>query len=139
MPQLAAMDAPMDLFCLLVGGMLRATLPGPELAVEWQHSVAKTLWEERYRIDGDRLLLADACVKGTGAGMEPPPDAVRRADAWCWQPRRALPELALTWSTHTADYRLCAQGTCKTLGEWIGPVDDGTVVVVRPCNAAAKR
>src|SRR5512140_538657 len=109
MPQVPAMDTPMDAFCLLVAGMLRATLPGPDLAIEWQHSVAKTRWEERYRIEGDRLLLAGACVEGTGAGMEPPPEAVRRAGAWCWQPQRALPELALTWSTYAADYRLCAQ------------------------------
>jgi hypothetical protein len=129
----------MDALCLLVAGVLRATLPGSELAVEWQHSVAKTRWTERYLIENDHLLLADACVEGSGAGMEPPPEAVRRAGAWCWQPRHALPELALTWSAYTADYRLCAHDVCNTLRDWVGPVDDGTVVTVRPCNAAAKR
>jgi hypothetical protein len=128
-----------DAFCLIVAGVIRATLPGPDLAVEWQHSVAKTRWEERYRIDDDHLLLTEARVEGSGAGMEPPPESELRDGIWSWHPRRSVDELRLTRSTYTSDYRLCTQRACTTLGDRIGRVDDGTVVIVRPCNAAAER
>ena len=123
----------MDVVCLLVAGVVRATLPEPEFTLEWQHSVEKVRWEERYRVDGDHLVLAEARVAGSGAGMEPPPGAVLNAGEWSWQPRRVLPELPLTYSTFTRDYRLCWRHACRDLGALAGPLAEGTVVVVRPC------
>ncbi len=123
----------MDAFCLIVAGVVRASVPGPEFTLSWQHSVEKVRWEERYRISGDHLILAEARVQGSGAGMEPPPEAVLRGGTWSWQPRRELAELKLTYSRFAPDYRVCWQRTCRRLGALAGPLADGTVVVLRPC------
>ena len=72
----------MNAVCLIVAGVVRATLPTDHYTLAWQHSVEKTRWEESYRIDGDRLRLTAARIQGLGAGMEPPRDAVLRGGWW---------------------------------------------------------
>lgn len=125
--------------CLLVAGVVRATLPTTDFSIAWDHSVEKTRWEERYRIDGSRLELTEARVQGMGAGMEPPPGAVLQNGWWRWQPRReALPELRLTFSNYTTDYRLCWNQRCDALATVLGqPPDNGEVVSLRPCAPSA--
>ena len=115
---------------------MRATLPGPEFTLAWTHSVEKTRWEETYRIAGDRLLLVEASVEGSGAGMEPPPGAQLRDGRWSWQPQTAHAELRLTHSTYTRDYTLCANGRCADLGDRVGAMAEGEVVTVRSCEGA---
>ena len=129
----------MDAVCLLIAGVIRATLPATEFSLAWDHSVEKTRWEEHYRIDGRGLELTEARVQGMGAGMEPPPGAVLQNGWWRWQPRRgALAELRLTFSTFTSDYRLCWNQRCEELAAVLGhrPAD-GEVVSLRPCAATA--
>ena len=90
----------MDPICLLVAGVVRAaTLPASEFTLSWVHSVQKTLWEERYRVDGDGLLLFEARVQGTGAGMELPPGAILAAGVWTWNPLRHLQALRISMSS----------------------------------------
>ena len=127
----------MNAICLIVAGVVRATLAGPEFTLAWTHSVEKTQWEETYRIDGNRLMLVTARVEGSGAGMEPPPGAQLRDGRWTWQPQSAHPELRLTRSTFTRDYTLCANGRCADLGERIGATAEGEVVTVRVCEAGS--
>ena len=121
--------------CLIVAGVVRATLPGPEFTLAWTHSVEKTRWEETYRIDSDQLVLVEARVEGSGAGMEPPPGARLRDGRWTWQPQSAHPELRLTESTFTQDYTLCASGRCADLGDRVGATAEGEIVTVRACAA----
>ena len=127
----------MNAICLIVAGVVRATLPGPEFTLAWTHSVEKTRWEETYRIDGDRLMLVTARVEGSGAGMEPPSGAQLRDGRWTWQPQSVHPELRLTESTFTRDYTLCTGGRCADLGERIGATAEGEVVTVRVCEAGS--
>lgn len=125
----------MNGICLLVGGVLRATLPGPEFTLAWEHSVEKVEWRERYAADSGRLRLVEARVEGSGAGMEAPSGATLRDGAWTWTPATApLPELRLTFSSFTRDYRLCSAARCATLGELAAPLADGDVVTVRACG-----
>jgi hypothetical protein len=77
-------------------------------------------------------VLTEARVQGSGAGMEPPPDAVMSGGGWTWHPNTRIAELRLTRSTFTRDYALCWRERCAELGALVGDVDDG-VVVVRPC------
>lgn len=121
-------------FCFLVAGIVRATLPAPEFTLAWDHSVQKSRWEEHYRLDGDGLVLTEASVTGTGAGMEPPPSATFRNGVWSWQPHTRLPELVLTHSRFTTDYTVCAKRDCRTLSALVGPVDDGAAVIVHRCR-----
>ena len=123
----------MGAVCLLVAGALVATLPGNDFSVSWTHSVAKTRWVEAYRVEGASLRLVEASIEGSGAGMEPPPDAVLRDGRWHWRPGRVLDELVLARSFHAADYALCTASGCSPLAELAGPAADGGSLVIRPC------
>ncbi len=126
--------------CLFVAGKLLATLPVTEFTLAWTHSVEKTRWEEHYRIEGVHLVLERAQVQGSGAGMEPAPDAVWRDGSWSWTPRTGpLRELRLTESSFTADYQLCTKRGCRPLHALTGKQPDGTMVVAAPCAAKAPR
>ena len=124
--------------CLLVAGVIRATLPGPDFTLAWTHSVEKTRWEERYGIERDALVLLEARVAGMGAGMEPPPSARLVDGAWTWAPGTSLPELKLSRSSYTADYTLCWREGCRELGALVPDAPDDVPVVVRPCARAER-
>ena len=121
--------------CLFVAGMLRASLPATEFTLAWDHSVEKTRWEERYRVDGARLVLTQARIQGSGAGMEPAASARLRDGWWTWQPALApLPELRLTLSPYTRDYDICWREQCRSLRDLSAIRDPTAVVDVRPCR-----
>lgn len=61
--------------CIAVAGALVAALATEGFSLVWSHSVEKTEWREEWRVEGSRLRLAEAAVRGSGAGMEPPTDA----------------------------------------------------------------
>ena len=127
----------MNAICLIIAGVVRATLPGSEFTLAWQHSVQKTSWEESYELAGDRLMLVEARVESSGAGMEPPPGARLRDGRWVWQPHSTHSELRLTRSTFTPDYRLCSAGRCANLADWVGVAAEGDILIVRPCDEPA--
>ena len=53
----------------------------------WTHSVEKTRWEEDWRVRPDGLEILEARIEGSGAGMEPPPDAVFDGHLWRYHPK----------------------------------------------------
>ena len=119
--------------CLLVAGVVVASIPADEFTLAWQHSVEKTRWEERYRVAGSRLALVEAGVAGMGAGMEPPEGARLAHGRWLWKPRIApLPELKLTRSAFAHDYDVCWRGHCQTLAALTGSPSTA-VITVRAC------
>ena len=120
--------------CLALGTKTVA-LPTDHLTLAWRHSVEKSGWEEDYVLRGGRLVLEEARIQGTGAGMEPPPDAVLRSGWWHYVPRLPpLPEVRLTLSPYTADYRLCWDGSCRGLGQLLGATGETAVVTLRACS-----
>jgi hypothetical protein len=121
--------------CLFVAGALAATLPEPAFTVEWTHSVAKTRWIESYVVAGRSLVLVEASVEGSGAGMEPPPEAVLRGGRWQWRPQRTLAELELARSAFAPDHQLCTASGCRALGTLVRASTDDAVVVIRACAA----
>ena len=125
--------------CLGLTAIVWITIPATEFTVAWNHSVEKIRWEEDYRIEGDRLHAVAARVRGTGAGMEIPENAVKRDNSWEYLPRtRFLEKLRLTRSSFTEDYQLCWEGTCRTLTDLLGPSEDGDVVEVFACPDGIK-
>jgi len=97
-------------------GLAEVSLPVAAFTLAWTHSVERVAWEEDYRVAGDRLVLVEARVKGSGAGMDPPPGAVLRDGWWHYRPDLPpLPALRLTRSSAAADYTLCAAGECRSL------------------------
>ena len=101
----------------------------------WTHSVEKTAWQEDWRITSRGLELTAARVKGSGAGMEPPPDA-RLVGGWFqWQPKPApMPEVALANSGAAGEWRLCHAGHCRTLSAIFGRPLGMHVTVMRACQ-----
>jgi hypothetical protein len=89
-------------------------------SLSWTHTVEKTLWQEDWLIEGDRLLLTRASVQGSGAGMEPPAEARLDHGSYVWEPMTERSEIVLRRDPHAGDWRLCAAGRCDTLGNWLG-------------------
>ena len=121
--------------CIVVGTAL-VQVPAQRFTLRWQHTVEKILWEEDYVVAGEWLYLVAARVRGSGAGMEPPPGSVRDGDGWRYQPadpwRRTV---TLARSEFGADYELCIDGRCQLLGQWApGPLAPTTLAA---CPARA--
>ncbi len=122
----------MSLLCVATTAAL-VKLAAPSFTLAWTHSIEKVRWEEDYRVVGHRLELVEARVKGSAAGMEPPPDAKLRDGYWHYAPKdRWHDALRLTRSPYAADYELCIAGKCRSLAA-IAPQAEG-VTRVYPCN-----
>jgi hypothetical protein len=119
--------------CILIAGAVRAVLPGDTFTVAWAHSVQRSQWEERYRVLPDALVLDEARVQGSGAGMEAGEHAVLRDGWWTWQPRQRFPSITLTVSSFTGDYRICTVARCAALRELAGTTTEGAAVEIAPC------
>ncbi len=128
------MSAVAATLCVILGANMVA-LPTGRFTLVWTHSVEKTGWQEDYALRGGSLVLTEARIESTGAGMEPPPDAVFRRGWWSYKPHLPpLPELRLTLSPYTADYRLCWHSKCHALATLAGAKDPSGTVVVRRCG-----
>ena len=101
--------------CVVLAAGLTLIAPGDRFQLVWTHSVEKVEWREDWRIADGRLILELASVVGSGAGMEPPPQAVFREDRYVWNPGITQAELVLARSDFTRDWRLCADGICRAL------------------------
>lgn len=115
--------------CILAAG-LQWVLPADAFTLAWTHSVEKVRWEEDYRRDGDTLVLQSARIRGSGAGMDPPPDAVWRDGAWHYTPTLArFPRLVLANSVFGGRYDVCVAGRCRSLPAAEEPT------VIEPCES----
>lgn len=117
--------------CILAAGKV-AALAVTAFTLSWTHSVEKTLWEEDWRVTPAGLEIVEARIKGSGAGMEPPADAVLEDGWWRYAPAVSpRPELVLAASGATgAGWSLCAEGSCRLVG-----AAAGEPVILKPCSA----
>lgn len=124
-------------FCLGVAfATVLAVIPVERVTLAWEHSVEKVRWEEDYAAHAGRINPVAARVKGSGAGMEPPPGAVLRDGWWHYKPASyALEKITLTRSTYAGDYQLCWAGACRTLTALLGPpTKEGVTVELFVCQ-----
>ncbi len=119
--------------CFASAGLVKA-LQLAAFTLVWTHSVEKIDWQEDWRVTAEGLQIVAARVKGTGAGMEPPPEA-RLVDGWWrWQPDRPPQrELVLGNSGAAGEWRLCDQGACRTLSDILGHPVGRHVTVLSRC------
>lgn len=105
----------------------------------WTHSIEKVDWQEDWRVTPAGLELVQARVKGSGAGMEPPPEA-RLVDGWFqWKPERApMREVVLGNSGAAGEWRLCQDGMCRTLSEIVGHPIGANVTTMSICEQQQK-
>ena len=119
--------------CLAAAGFSLA-LPVQAFTLACTHSIEKIRWEEDYLVVGGRLRLTEARIRGSGAGMEPPADAVFRQGVWHYTPPLPpLERLRLTRSSYTADYSLCWDGMCRPMGTLAGAPDATPILEIAPC------
>lgn len=127
--------------CLAAAGLM-LSVPTPTFTLGWTHSIEKIQWEEDYTVvstpDGARLRLTEARIGGSGAGMEPPPDAVLTNGVWRYTPSLApLERLNLARSGYGADsgidYRLCWDGGCHDMVELVGAPAVAPLVEIFAC------
>jgi hypothetical protein len=118
----------------LAAGSLSAVLALQAFTLAWNHSIEKVRWEEDWRIEGQALVLAEARIRGTGAGMEPPPGAVLRQGVWHYRPALPpLPRLRLSHSSFAQGYELCAAGDCQPLADHLPGSNNGLVIDLFAC------
>lgn len=118
-------------------------LPLERFTLAWTHSIEKVRWEEDYAVVWDRdqgwlLEALESRVQGSGAGMEPPPDA-RWRDGWFDYRPMAKPvkALHLSRSDFVPDYELCTTSGCRSLADHL-PSDGGTTLV-QACRGSGVR
>ncbi len=120
--------------CLSAGGAVVTLLQASVFTLAWTHSVERVRWEEDWHAGADGLTVVSARIRGSGAGMEPPPGAEWREGWWHYRPALApQPGLTLALSDYAGDYTLCAEGTCRTLGALLGEPRGAWQVQLYPC------
>jgi hypothetical protein len=118
----------------LAAGAVGAVLAVKAFTLTWIHSIEKIRWEEDWRIEDRALVLTEARIRGSGAGMEPPEGAVLKNGIWHYRPR--LPPqsvLRLTHSPHAAGYTLCTAAVCRPLADHLPEMDNNAVIEISEC------
>ena len=123
----------------LAAGLLSATLATNSFTLTWIHSIEKVRWEEDWRVDSGALVIDEARIRGSGAGMEPPANAVLKNGVWHYRPAQIRHEkLRLTHSPYVRGYEFCSakngQLLCQPLAELLPRIDNNVVIEVRPCS-----
>ncbi len=108
----------MSALCLLGGGVV-LRVAATAFTLSWTHTIEKTEWIEHWTVEPDRLVLTEAQVEGSGAGMEPPPEARLEGHFYVWEPNQTRAKIVLRRDPHAGDWRLCAEGRCANLGDWL--------------------
>ena len=123
----------------LAAGTLVATLAVNNFTLAWTHSIEKVRWEEDWRVDGNALVIDEARIRGSGAGMEPPENAVLKDGVWHYRPAQIRHEkLRLTHSPYVHGYEFCntknGQSQCQQLADLLPRIDNNAVIEIRPCD-----
>ncbi len=120
------------MICLVAGKVIAPLMAGA-ITLAWTHSVEKILWEEDWRSGPAGLELLEARVRGSGAGMEPPPEARFSHGVYSWHP--SVPpqtDVVLRRSGATADWRICIAGQCRPMDTYVPAEADP--VVMKECE-----
>jgi hypothetical protein len=122
----------MSVLCL-ASGLLGARIAVAGFTLAWMHSIEKLRWEEDWRVEDAELVLVEARVRGTGAGMEPPPEARFEGGVWRYPGRVRTARLDLAHSPYTAGYELCVAGRCAPLAAHLPGLPDSATIRLEPC------
>ena len=98
------------------GGVLK--IAATSFLLSWTHSVEKVPWQESWTVSSQGLVLSEARIKGSGAGMDPPADAVLKDGWYIYHPN--IPprgEIILAASGKTGGgWTFCSKKKCMELG-----------------------
>jgi hypothetical protein len=118
--------------CILAGA-LHTVLAMNAFTLAWTHSIEKVRWEEDYRREGQVLVLESARIRGSAAGMEPPPDSVFSNGVWHYTPAsNKFAQLTLANSSFGGNYELCIDGKCRPLA--FSTKTENEPTIIKPCE-----
>lgn len=121
----------MAIGCVIAGTV--AIKLAASFTLAWTHSVERIEWQEDWRATPAGLVLEEVRVQGSGAGMEPPDDAVRVGDFYVAHPKLGPQrEILLRRSGATADWRVCMDGSCRPMGDLLP--QDADPVTLTTCE-----
>ena len=123
----------MSVLCL-ASGLLGARIAVASFTLAWLHSVEKVRWEEDWRVEGAELVLVEARVRGSGAGMEPPPGARFEHGVWRYPGALRTAHLDVAHSPYTSGYELCLTGRCGPLAAHLPGLPDNATIRLAPCT-----
>lgn len=122
--------------CFAAAGVVKV-LSVTAFTLAWTHSIEKIEWQEDWHVTPQGLQLVEARVKGSGAGMEPPPEARLVNDWFQWSPKMApLPQVVLGNSGLAGEWRICTDGHCRTLSNVLGRKLGAEPTVMKICDGA---
>ncbi|MBN2752745.1 MAG: DUF1850 domain-containing protein [Rhodospirillaceae bacterium] len=110
------------LLCV-AAGHFSVAMYAPRFTLSWEHSIERVEWRETWAVHTKTLSLVEARIKGTGAGMEPPDDAVLK-DGWFIYVPKVKPQVRLTLpdSGYAKPMRLCLpKEKCRPLRAFLPP------------------
>jgi len=123
----------------LLAGTTSVVLPTQDMTLIWTHTVERTGWEEDYSASAQGILITEARIEAIGAGMEPPPSAVREGRWWRYHPSLPrLPSVDLANSTFAGGYTICWDSRCRSLGSII-PQGEQVSIVASECTDPTRR
>lgn len=125
--------------CLSVGAVI-ISIAAQQFTLSWTHSVERILWQEDWRVRGQKLTLVEARIRGTGAGIDIPEGAVLVNGVWHDSTSLEVPALHLTISPFGRDeYQICMPNKgCQAIPKILSdtgftPAEPSYVVNVSPC------
>ncbi|MCX7898401.1 MAG: DUF1850 domain-containing protein [Rhodocyclaceae bacterium] len=124
--------------CLLSGAMVVA-LATESFTLAFTHSVEKIRWEEDWRLEKQKLILVEARIRGTGAGMEAPATASFANGVWRYSPGLApIDHINLLQTQASEPFALCVGAVCRPLSAWVGATPDQPVRL-EPCRQSSAK
>ena len=123
----------------LTAGALSAALAVQSFTLSWIHSIEKIQWQEDWRVESHQLVISEARIRGTGAGMEPPENAVLKNGVWHYRPAQTHHQtVRLTHSPYARGYEFCAtingEFRCQLLADLLPGIDNNVVIELRSCE-----
>lgn len=104
----------------IAAGLMTTILPTSTITLKWIHSVEKVPWEEDYAATLDGLVITEARVVRSGAGMEPPESARFDGEWWRYKPALfPLPIVEFANSEFVGGYQICWAGRCQRLSDLV--------------------
>lgn len=119
----------------IAAGQFAVAIYAPTFTLSWEHSIEKVEWRETWRVGTATMQIVEARIKGTGAGMEPPPDAILDEGWYRYVPKSPpMERLVLPDSGFTKPMRFClADEKCHTLRAFLpreAPRDEPVVLTL---------
>jgi hypothetical protein len=124
----------MSLLCLAGGGAV-TKLTAAAFTLTWMHTIEKIPWQEDWHIAGHQLVMDEVRLKGSGAGMDPAPEARLENGFYRWTPAQNTRDRILLRRSDAAnigDWNFCTDGQCRKIGEIVPATADP--VTIYPCD-----